>query len=327
MQTTAWVLYLTLLPAAVAASPASLWDQRFSDGERLEQQGQHAAAGLQFEAALTVAEQLGPEDWRLPLTLHNLGTVARELGRYPESERYYERAVSIWETHHPQRVAERAGTLQNLGALNMVWGRYPRAELNYRGAYELRLSALGPGHPDVGASLHGLAELAAARRRYAEAEDLYRQAAAILEPAYGPDSLKVANLWHNWGFLYAQMHRYEAARPLLERAAAVYDSRLPNHPNMAVLLHNLAQLDMNAGDLTHAGERLERALAICEKSLPPDHEQTGVILGTYGKLLEQTNRKKEAKLAAGKARAILAKGAKESGTAYTVDASSFLGNR
>jgi tetratricopeptide (TPR) repeat protein len=319
MPTTAWFLFLILTPAAN-------WEQHFSQGEKLERQGLHAAAQSEFETSLASAEQLGPDDPKLPLTLHNLGTVARELGRYPESERYFQRAVYMWETNHPQRQVELAGTLQNLGALNMVWARYGRAESFYRRAYALRLTALGPTHPHVGASLHGLAELAAARHRYAEADDLYRQAEPILRAAYGPASLRMADLWHNWGFLNSELHRDAAARVLLDQAAAIYRSTLPDHPNAAIILRNLAELDLRAGNLTLARDRLERALQICEKSLPPNHQQTGMILQTYARYLEQARQKKEARLAIEKSRAILAKQQKETGEAYTIDVAALRAN-
>jgi len=327
MRTTVWAFLLALAPAIAADSTESLWDQHSSKGTTLERQGQHTAAEREFVAALPLAETLGADDWRLPLTLHNLGTVTRELGRYPESERYYRRAISIWETHHPRLQVELAGTLQNLGALNLMWGRFSRAELNYRRAYELRLNALGPSHPQVAASLHGLAELATARRRYPEAEELYRQAIPILEAAYGANSFTVADISHNLGVLYSEMHRDAEARTLLERAATIYDQTTPSHPNLATILCNLANLDLKAGDLASAGERLERALRICEKSLPPDHQETAIVLAAYGKFLGETHRKKEAKLATERARAILSQTAKERGYAHTFDASAFTRER
>jgi len=309
---------LTLAAVSTLCASDSAWEQHFSKGEGLERQGQHAAAGREFQAALVEAEQMDPNDASLPLTLHNLGTVARELGSYPEAERYYQRAVSIWETRHPGSPAQLAVTLQNLGALNMVWGRLSRAETLYRRAYELRLQALGPNHAHVGASLHGLAELAAARHHYAEANDLYRQAAAVLQAAYGPDSLRVADVWHNWGYLCKEMqHRDQEARTMLDRAAAIYEKTVPDHPNMAIILRNLAELDMKAGDLAQAGTRFERSLMICRNSLPPGHQQTGIILSAYGRYLQQAGRKKEAKFATEKAREILTK------PTYTVDVAAF----
>jgi tetratricopeptide (TPR) repeat protein len=323
-----WVLFLlTLVSASAVDSTESLWDQHSSRGSTLERQGQHTAAEREFAAALPLAETLGPDNWRLPLTLHNLGSVMRELGRYPESERYYRRAISIWEVHLPRRQVELAGTLQNLGALDLMWGRYSRAELNYRRAYELRLNALGPSHPQVAASLHGLAELATARRRYPEAEELYRRATPILEAAYGADSLTVADIFHNLGVLYSEMHRDAEARTRLERAAAIYDQTVPSHPNLATILYNLAELDLKAGDLARAGERLERAMRICETSLPPDHQETAIVLAAYGRFLSQTHHKKEAKLASERARAILSQTARERGYAYTFDASAFTRDR
>jgi hypothetical protein len=48
MPTTAWFLFLILTPAAN-------WEQYFSQAEKLERQGLHAAAQTEFETSLAAA--------------------------------------------------------------------------------------------------------------------------------------------------------------------------------------------------------------------------------------------------------------------------------
>ncbi len=69
--------------------------------------------------------------------------------------------------------------------------------------------------------------------------------------------------------------------------------------------------------MAQAGERFERALRICEKSLPPGHEETGIILGAYGRFLYQVKRNKEAQMAMERSRSILGK------SAYSIDVSAW----
>jgi Tfp pilus assembly protein PilF len=314
------VLVLCLAPSLAGASE---WERHFEQGRALERQGHYQAAATEFEAALALAKQPGSAEEDLPLTLHNLGVVYRELGRYPEAERCDRRAIAIFETQQPRHALELAGSLENLGALNLAVDRPSRAEPLFRRAYETFRDALGPADAKAGTSLHGLAQAAHRLHRYEAAEDYYRRAAAVLEGALGKDALAVADVCHNWALLYRDTHRDTEARPLLERAAASYGRTSPDHPKLAIVLRNLAELEASAGNPVRAGELFERSLGICDASLPPDHPQTGIILQAYGNFLYQTKRKKEAIAVAAKARAILDKAARAGGTAYTVDASSF----
>jgi tetratricopeptide (TPR) repeat protein len=314
MQWIAWMLLLA----------ANGWDLHSRRGEALEGKGEYAAAAGEFAAALVETARMEPGDWRLPLTLHNLGTVERELGHYPEAERRYRQAISIWEKRHPRREAELAASLQNLAAVYLVLGRLSQAEPLYRRAYELRRAALGEEHSLTGATLHGLAELMLERRRFAEADDLFRRASAILKVAR-PGSLEAADLSHNRASLYRDMHRDAEARALLEDAWATYERVAPEHPKAAIVLRNLAELEAARGEWKRAGGLFERAVRICDVSLPAGHPQTGIILQAYARFLGKTGRKKEARTASERSQAILAKYSRESGAGATVDASAFVG--
>jgi tetratricopeptide (TPR) repeat protein len=307
-----------VLPAMWAAGANGDWDAHFRSGEALDRAGHYAASAAEFETALIAAAHFSKTDRRLPVTLHNLGVVYRQLGRYPDAERCYQRASAIFERSQPERKAELASILFDLGALYLTMGELSRAEPFYRRSYELRLEALGPNHPLIGASLHGLARVAQERRRFREGEEYYRRAAAILETAYGLNSRELADLDHNWGMLYRDQGRDAEARPLLERAAAIYRETAPSHPKLAVILRNLAELEASAGDSEQAAHLFERSVAICDASLPPDHPQTGIVLQAYARFLRRTNHKKEAAVANARANAILRV---QPRTGYTIDLS------
>jgi len=57
---------------------------------------------------------------------------------------------------------------------------------------------------------------------------------------------------------------------------------------MGVRLNNLAGLLEAQGDLTAARPLLERALAICEQALGPDHPHTNRVRQNLASLVEQT---------------------------------------
>jgi tetratricopeptide (TPR) repeat protein len=284
----------------------ALADQ-FESGQALAARGDYAAAAREFESAL--AEN--PAGEKLPLTLHNLGTVQRELGQYLDAERTIRRAIAIWEERYPNHQAELASSLQNLASTYLMLGRISQAEPLYRRAYGIRRATLGDQHPLTALSLHCLAEVLHTRHRYAEADDLFTRAAALLDP----NSLNFADLSQNRAMLYHDMHRDPEAKALLEGAAAVYEKSAPGHPKLAVILRNLADLDASRADTL-----FNRSLAICAVSLPPDHPQTAIILKAYAAHLDRTSRKKEARPLHQRARAIMAKSARETGAGATVDA-------
>ena len=300
------------------------WDLQFRRGEALDRKGEFTSAAAAFEEALVEAERLGPDDWRLPLTLHNLGTVDGQLSRYAEAERRYRRAMVIWESRHPRRQAELAATLQGLGGIDLALGRLSQAEPLYRRAYELRRKTLGEDHALTGASLHALAELMHTRRRYVEAEDLYRRASTILKRTR-PDSLELADVTHNWALLYSDMHRDGEARALFEEAWAAYQQTAPQHPKAAIVLRNLADVEASGGDVARAGDLFARSLRICDFALPADHPQTGIILQAYARFLAKAGKRKDARAAEERSRTILAKYSRESGAGATVDVSAFMG--
>jgi tetratricopeptide (TPR) repeat protein len=285
-------------------SGQSAWDSHTRQGVILDKEGRYADAAREFNAAVEVADAA-----QLPGTLDSLGVLYRQLGRYPEAEKCHRRAIALLEG--TGRSLELATALENLGGLRLVENRPSQAQVLYGRALELR------GGVRVGETLHGLAQAAHAQRHYAEAEDYYRRASAILGGGALADAL------HNWGTLYCETGRDELGRPLLERAAAVYEKSRPQHPKLAIILRNLAELEAKAGHSARAQELFERAVQICEASLPADHPQTGVILQAYGRFLKNAHRKTEAKVVNERASAILAKGMVANGSGDTVDVSEF----
>jgi tetratricopeptide (TPR) repeat protein len=302
---------LPLTAAAAGTGAGGDWEAHFTAGESLDRAGQYAASAAEFEAALAQAEHFPQTDWRLPATLHNLGAVYGQLGRFSDAGRLLRRAIGIFERWQPERRAERAASLYALGSMYLSAGEFGRAEQLLRASYELR--------PD-GICLHGLARIAHERRRYVEAEGDYGQAMALLEAAKGAGSLAVADVAHNWGLLYRDQHRDPEARPLLARAQDIYEHSAPAHPKLAVILRNRAELEAAAGNAVEAEGLFERSLAICDASLPADHPQTGAILQAYAKFLRQNNRKHDAEAASARATAILKAHPQGSWDGYTVDA-------
>ncbi len=85
-------------------------------------------------------------------------------------------------------------------------------------------------------------------------------------------------------FLY-QRGRYEESEPLLERSLRIYEETLGNeHPDVAAVLNNLAELYRNQGKLSQAQPLFERALRIYEKAFGDEHPYVAAALNSLANL-------------------------------------------
>ncbi len=91
--------------------------------------------------------------------------------------------------------------------------------------------------------------------------------------------------------------RYAEAEPLFRRALAMDLATCgPDHPAVAVDLHNLAELLRVTNRIDAAEPLFRRAMAIHEQRLGQDHPRVAADLNSLATLLQQTNRLDEAEL-------------------------------
>jgi tetratricopeptide (TPR) repeat protein len=158
-------------------------------GLRAAQQGLDDEAFGNFETALELAEEFGPQDYRLARSLANLGELHRVRGNASEAASLFRRSLPILEELAAEQEGFRVDLAQSLNSLGLVLysqEQYAAAEPLYQRAMAIREEIRGPEHPEVAIALNNLAELYFAENRYAEAGPLYERAVAILTDALGP---------------------------------------------------------------------------------------------------------------------------------------------
>jgi tetratricopeptide (TPR) repeat protein len=100
-----------------------------------------------------------------------------------------------------------------------------------------------------------------------------------------------ARLMNELGLLFQTKSLHAQAEPLYRRALAIDEASLgPDHPNVAVKLHNLALLLQDTNRLAEAEPLIRRALAIVEASFGPNHPNVATNLNNLALLLQATNR-------------------------------------
>lgn len=298
---------LLLLAAPFAACSTSAWQQHFSSAAELLGSGKYSDALAELNLALADADAADPADPELALALTYAGAIDLGLGRYGEAEVRYRRAISTYERYHPNQPGSLAVALQGLGALYTAERQWSRAEPLYGRAHDLLVQAYGPDHAAVAGILGATGELAQELGQYPKAERLYLDAMTILQRQVDRGPLDVADLEHNLATVYVETGRSEQAEELFRSAIEVYRHSAPLHPHLATILRNYADLETNQQAFAEAEKSFREALHICEASLGPESPEMAVILGSYSRLLQKINRRKEAKVMAVRSHSMLSK--------------------
>ncbi len=94
--------------------PVPPWEEHHQAGLTAYRGKNYSEAEKQFKAALTEAEKLSTDDWRLTQTLSNLAEVYRFQSKYSQAEPYFKRLVEINEESFGPNHPNVAAHLNNL---------------------------------------------------------------------------------------------------------------------------------------------------------------------------------------------------------------------
>ena len=163
-------------------------------------------------------------------------------------------------------------------------GLYAKAEPLYQRALAIDEKALGPEHPDTATSLNNLAVLYDAQGHYAKAEPLYQRALAIREKALGPEHPDTATSLNNLAELYST----RASTPRPSRSTSALWRSVKKPWGRSTLIPPPASTtwrrSTTQGHYAKAEPLYQRALAIREKTLGPEHPDTANSLNNLAAL-------------------------------------------
>jgi tetratricopeptide (TPR) repeat protein len=114
-----------------------------------------------------------------------------------------------------------------------------------------------------------------------------KQAARIIQQ-WQVVSQSAALLLNKAGFYSKQRGQYKDAEPLYQQALPIYQRALgPDHPYVATVLNNLAELYREQGKLDATETLLKQSLAIRQQALGPDHPDVAQSLNNLAGLYYQ----------------------------------------
>jgi non-specific serine/threonine protein kinase/serine/threonine-protein kinase len=215
----------------------------------------------------------------------DLGTVLRDLARFPEAEALHRQALDLRIRAHGPIHAEVGRAWHNLAVTLLTANRRAEAEPLLRRALAVKEAALGPDHSDLGTTLGSLASNAKEDGRLDEALGFATRGLAIQEKAFGPEHPFVATTLLKLGLIEAERGRFEASLALYERSRAIRERAFgPEHYTTAVLLGNIGAVQFELARYDEARRSYEQALAILQKTKGPSHPHTTSVQGRLGEL-------------------------------------------
>lgn len=319
-------LVAVLLVARAAEADVAAWESHSSAGIKAYEERRFGDAEREFREALWEAEALAPHDWRLVVSLDNLGDALRGLQRIEEAEARYREAVVVAEA---LRGGDDLLVLEPLKILALFYQgqhRYGDAERVYGRALVVTGRILGGNHPQVVPYLTALAELARLQGRYREGEALIRRALAGVQNVRDDLGPGLAAVFLDLAWFLEVTGRDaaaavvtqeavrilrrapRAAEELVRPALALREGALgADHPSVATLLDHLALVFELQGRLNEAVVFRQRALHITGDAFGEGHLNLVPSLRGYAGLLRRMGREADARLLEGRAAAITAR--------------------
>jgi serine/threonine protein kinase/tetratricopeptide (TPR) repeat protein len=265
----------------------------------LSERNDYDEARIIYERSLAINEKIyGSDHLKVADILNNLGYVLSGQGDFDGAIRSIKRALEIREKVLGPDDENVANTLNSLGAVYFRQGKYAEAEPLFTRTLAIREKLYDENHPNLAHTLSNLALIRSALGQYAGAKELLERALAIQEKVFegNPDHSDLAAVLSNLAWVLRSMGKPEEAKPYLERAIKIQEKAAPKNPELARFIQNLGELMQETGDYKNAETLMERALAMRESLLGPEHVDTAQSLQGLAYFYYLQNRDEKAEL-------------------------------
>jgi CHAT domain-containing protein/tetratricopeptide (TPR) repeat protein len=245
-------------------------------GYSLLESGSYVDAELTSRKILANLEaRFGPESPEIADACELLVEAMRRAGRWREPQVLHRalKAVRIKDRYFGSDHPEFAASVFVLGKLRLELAQYEESERLFRSALEIRDRFYGPVDPRVADVLYYLAEALRLQFAWEESKELHQRALSIFQGRYEDEHPDVGKALNGLANALADMgDPKRQAIGLYRQSASIRERTLgPNHPELAVSLHNLAYQLYWDGEYREAQPIAERAVRIQETTLPPEH--------------------------------------------------------
>lgn len=257
--------------------------------------GRYESAAEHLEQSLAAwTAQLPTNDPNLAQGHNNLALLYQDIDRMDEAERHYRRALEILVAIYPPGHMNIALMHQNLALLLTDEQEYDRASTHIDAMMQTVDKGGHDDHRFASAALNMQARAAAATNDFDTAIDCFERCIAIVEKATGPDNVALASHLLYFSRVRRANGQLDEAIELTTRALRIRERVYgPAHVRVAVGLHSLGGLELEAKRAGAAAAHLERAIEIWEVQ-ESRSEKFLETLGSHAKALRALGRSEEA---------------------------------
>ncbi len=237
----------------------------------LKDLGQYEEGVDLLEKALAIAEQThGPQHQDVAEILNNIGLLLWRLSKDEKALKYYDRALSIQGSVSGTNNQLYGEIVDNIGVSLQRLGRYEEALEQHKSSLEIRENSLSQDHPDIGYSLLNLAAAKARTGDKIDLEAMMKRAVSCFEQGFG-DSPDTAAAISNLGSFYLEQFRLDDALDCFRRSISIKESVLdPDHPELAIINHNMSTVYKLKGDINESKQYTERACRLLKANMDRD---------------------------------------------------------
>ena len=314
---------LVLLAALMAnESTPQAWIDQLRQADRLAAENRSGDAETAYIGARKKAEQSGADELSVAITLNHLGRCYQSWGRLRDAGRVYAAALTIVERTFGVASDNGVQFAIDLSNTYLELDQVSQAESLIR-PFLGRSNMLSPSNRAI--LLAELASVLVHKKKYLAAKSLYLEALPLFErdPRREFRERTIIAL-SNLSTLHMQMNRFAEGRMYSDRAQALLGT-IADAPVVLVFktTANAAAISWQSGKPEEADFLFQTAIRLCENTLGHDHYLLGDVMMNYAEFLRTVGRRRDAKLARNRAKAILASFGRENLVGLTVDATAF----
>jgi tetratricopeptide (TPR) repeat protein len=291
-------------PPVAADSPYLVqWRKCMADSGPPYEAGRLAEATRVLEKALGYAQHFAPNDPRLPTTLHALGFLYQQQGKYVAAASQYRRAIRLWKQMGPEQHDALLMSTDNLIATYLESGEYAAGRKLMKSRLpDMERSA--SSWQDRATLLNMRAALAKTQHRFGEAERSYRESLSLWQ--HHSRAKESAIVLMNLSYVFSEMKRYQNGLDTMLEALAILETLdATERPLVIQSLDRAGSLYMKLRRPGDAGAAYNRALGLAETTFGAEHVLTGAIMLRYSTALRALGQQDQAKALASTAKTIL----------------------
>ena len=282
------LLILAATALLAAAQPQDRAPSVIAEMSRLSSEGNSPASKAMESTALQLAGQLGPTHPDLVPLLNQVALSQQLSGQYLQAEKTYRRAIRVLEGQAPAP-AVMANLLLNSATLYLEARDRPgHAEVLARRALKLATEAHGAQSPVLGKYLLAIGASRLQQGDIAAARRFHEQALEVED-----DKILRAVIWqHLAAVAILERHWSTAERYLADAIAVHLELQGPVHLGLIQPYMDLAAMYSKRRQWAQAAESIEKARAIAELTLGPNHPVMGEILSASANVARKTGHRK-----------------------------------